>query len=245
MKSLMKWFFFLLLFVPAFLIGSQFLYPNVSHLEKVNPPKTAMMEIREREWRSEGKRYAVRQKWVSLDAISPYLVKAVLIGEDDKFWDHSGFDFDALQEAVQEDLRRKKFKRGGSTITQQLAKNLFLAPSKNLFRKMREAILTWRLERSLSKARILEIYLNVAEWGDRGIFGIEAAAERYYSKPASDLTAEESARLAAVLPKPRKYSPIGKSLFVENRSRHIYDIMVKRGIVAPEESDFFLFDFFK
>ncbi len=218
----------------AGLVGFQFVYPNVSSLKKMNPKKTAMMKYREAEWKEEGKKCRVVQKWVPLGAVSPYLVKAVLIGEDDKFWQHEGFDYEAMQKAIEKDIKAKKFKLGGSTISQQLAKNLYLSPSKSPVRKLREAIITWRMERALSKKRILELYLNVAEWGDRGIFGIEAAARHYYGKPAASLDAEESARLAAVLPNPRKFNPLGESRYVVHRSNLIYDIMVKRGIVVPE-----------
>lgn len=191
------------------------------------------MEYREEEWAREGKKYRVQQTWVPYRAISPYLVKAVLIGEDDKFWQHEGFDYEAMQKAIEKDIKAKKFKLGGSTISQQLAKNLYLSPSKNPVRKLREAIITWRMERALGKKRLLEIYLNVAEWGDRGIFGVEAAARSYYGKSASALGPEEAARLAAVLPNPRKFNPLGTSRYVVNRSSLIYNIMVRRGIVVP------------
>ncbi len=218
----------------AALIASQFVYPDVSVLKKVNPKKTAMMEYREAEWRKEGKKYKVDQRWVPLRSVSPYLVKAVLIGEDDKFWKHEGFDYEAMQKAIEKDIKEQKFKLGGSTISQQLAKNLYLSPSKNPVRKIREAIITWRMEKTLSKKRILELYLNVAEWGDRGIFGIESASRHYYGKPASALGPEEAVRLAAVLPNPRKFNPRGDQRYVVNRSNLIYKIMVRRGIVVPE-----------
>ncbi len=215
-------------------IAFQFVYPDIAKLKKKNPGKTAFMEYREREWEREGKKYKVNQKWVPYSAISPYLVKAVLIGEDDKFWSHEGFDYEAMQKAIEKDIKAKKFKLGGSTISQQLAKNLYLSPSKNPVRKIREAVLTWRMERTLSKKRLLELYLNVAEWGDRGIFGIEAASRNYYGKPASALGPEEATRLASVLPNPRKFNPLGSQKYVVNRSNLIYNIMVKRGIVVPE-----------
>jgi len=192
------------------------------------------MKYREREWRKKGEPYRIHQEWVSLSRISPYLIKAVLIAEDDKFWRHQGFDYDAIRKALEKDIKQKKFKLGGSTITQQLTKNLYLSPVKNPIRKLREAIITWRIERALPKKRILELYLNVAEWGDYGIFGIEAASRRYYGKPASLLDAREASRLAAVLPNPRRYSPIGDSRYVLKRSDIIYSVMVRRGIVVPE-----------
>ncbi|MBI5196263.1 MAG: monofunctional biosynthetic peptidoglycan transglycosylase [Nitrospirae bacterium] len=208
-------------------------FPDVSKLKKDNPTKTSFMKYREREWQEKGKKRKINQVWVSFSRISSYLVKAVLIAEDDKFWRHEGFDFEAIEKAIKKDIKQKKFKFGGSTISQQLAKNLYLSPSKNPARKIKEAVLTWRIEKTLSKRRILELYLNVAEWGD-GVFGIEAASLHYYGKSASDLNPEEAALLASVLPNPRKYSPVKESQYVANRSKIIYNIMVKRGIVEPE-----------
>ena len=213
-----------------------FVYPDVSALQKANPKKSAFMKYRESEWQQQGKKKKIVQRWVPLSQISPYVIKAVIIAEDDKFWSHEGFDFDAMQKALEKDLKEKKFKVGGSTISQQLAKNLYLSPSKNPIRKIMEAVLTWRFERNLSKKRIIEIYLNVAEWGD-GLFGVEAAAQHYYGKPASDLSAMESARLAAVLPNPRRYDPTGSGRYVAYRSELIYQIMVRRGIVIEEYDD--------
>jgi monofunctional biosynthetic peptidoglycan transglycosylase len=228
--------FFLILFAFVLSIAVYFVYPDVSALRRANPQKSAFMKYRESEWQQQGKKKKIVQRWVPLSRISPYVIKAVIIAEDDKFWSHEGFDFDAIQKAIEKDLKQKKFKVGGSTISQQLAKNLFLSPSKNPIRKLKEAVLTWRLERSLSKKRIIEIYLNVAEWGD-GLFGVEAAAQHYYGKPASDLSAMESARLAAVLPNPRRYDPTGSGRYVAYRSELIYQIMVRRGIVIEEYDD--------
>lgn len=210
-----------------------FIYPGVAKLKRQNPSMTAFMEYRQDEWRKQGKRIKIRQYWVPLSRISPYAVKAVIIAEDDKFWSHEGFDFVAMQKALEKDLKKRKLKAGGSTISQQLAKNLYLSPSKDPIRKLREAIFTWRIERSLSKRRIIELYLNVAEWGE-GIFGIEAAARRYFGKGAVSLTAQEAARLAAVLPNPRRFNPTGSSRLVTGRAERIYQIMVRRGIVIPE-----------
>jgi len=218
------------------MVGFSLLYPDVSKLKKENPRRTAFMEYREKEWQKQGKKRSIVHTWVPFSAISPYAVKAVIIAEDDKFWSHEGFDFEAMQKALEKDLRKKKFKAGGSTISQQLAKNLYLSPSKNPIRKLREAILTWRIENALTKRRILELYLNVVEWGD-GIFGIEAAARHHFGKSAADLSPRESAKLAAVLPNPRRYQPTGTSRYVENQSERIYSIMIQRGIVIPEFED--------
>ena len=223
----------LLVIAIAAIMAYPMLVPDISGLKKKNPKKTALMEYRYEEWKKKGKKYRITQIWVPLSSISPYLIKAVLIGEDDKFWSHEGFDYEAIKKAIEKDIKAGKFKFGGSTISQQLAKNLYLSPSKTPFRKLREAIITWKMEKILSKRRILTIYLNIAEWGE-GIFGIEAAARHYYGKSASELNPEESARLAAVLPNPGKFNPLGDSRYVVHRSNLIYSIMVRRGIVVPE-----------
>jgi monofunctional biosynthetic peptidoglycan transglycosylase len=171
----------------------------------------------------------ITHKWVKIKNISPNIIKAVLIGEDDGFWKHEGFDVKGMENAIERSIKKGTL-AGGSTISQQLSKNLYLSPSKNPVRKIKEAIITWRIEKTLSKRRILEIYLNVAEWGD-GIFGIEAAARHYYHKSAKNLTAREASRLAAVLPNPIKYNPIGNQKYVKNRSRIILKIMKRRGVI--------------
>ena len=217
-------------------VGRYFIYPNVAYLKKNRPEKTAFMKYREKVWREKGIKKKITNIWVPLSSVSPYVVKAVIIAEDDKFWSHDGFDFEAMQKALEKDIAKKKFKAGGSTISQQLAKNLYLSRAKNPVRKIKEAILTWRLERQLSKRRIMELYLNVTEWGD-GVFGIEAAARKHYGKSAAALTAREAAVLAAVIPNPRGYKTDGTSRYVENQSERIYQIMVRRGIVIPGYDD--------
>lgn len=223
---------FLILLIGGIVdIGRYFIYPNVSDLRDIRPIPTAFMEYREAQWAEENRDQTITQKWVPMSQISPNVIKAVLIGEDDKFWNHDGFDVEGMEQALERSLKKGNV-AGGSTISQQLSKNLYLSPSKNPVRKVKEAILTWRIESTLSKRRILEIYLNVAEWGD-GIFGIEAAARHYYHKSAKNLTGREAARLAAVLPNPIKYNPTGNQKYVKNRARIIYKIMKRRGIVIP------------
>lgn len=217
--------------LPYFILTS-----DLSKLRRKNPGKTSFMKYREREFEKKGKKFKIAQVWAPLSRISPYLVKAVLIGEDDKFWKHEGFDYKAIEKAIEKDIKAKRFKLGGSTISQQLAKNLYLSPSKNPLRKAAEAFITWRMEKVLSKKRILEIYLNVAEWGN-GIFGAEAASRHYFGKSSSDLSPEDAARLAAVLPNPRKYNAAGDQRYVVRRSELIYSIMVRRGIIIPEYND--------
>ena len=231
-----KWTAGVAILIAAALVMNMAIYlvwPDVSRLQKERPGKTSFMAYRERQWKREGAKKKVNQQWVSLNRISPYVVKAVIIAEDDKFWAHEGFDFEAIQKAVEKDVKKRQFKAGGSTISQQLAKNLYLTPSKNPIRKIKEAVLTWRLERNLSKRRIIELYLNVAEWGD-GIFGIEAASLHYFRKSAADLTAREAARLAVVLPSPLRYHPGAGGSYPDKRAETIYNIMVRRGIVIPE-----------
>ncbi|MCX5850182.1 MAG: monofunctional biosynthetic peptidoglycan transglycosylase [Deltaproteobacteria bacterium] len=217
-------------------VGRYLVYPSMTYLKKNRPAKTAFMKYREKVWQEKGIKRKITNIWVPLSSVSPYVMKAVIIAEDDKFWSHEGFDFEAMQKALEKDIKKKKFKSGGSTISQQLAKNLYLSPAKNPVRKIKEAILTWRMERKLSKRRIMELYLNVAEWGD-GIFGIEAAARKHYGKSAAGLTAHEAATLAAIIPNPRRYRTDGTSRYVDNQSERIYQIMVRRGIVIPEYDD--------
>lgn len=223
----------ILLLIGGFIdIGRYLVYPNISDLRDIKPIPTAFMEYREAEWAEQNRDMEITQKWVPMSQISPNVIKAVLIGEDDKFWNHDGFDVKGMEQALERTLKKGKM-AGGSTISQQLSKNLYLSPSKNPVRKIKEAIITWRIESTLSKRRILEIYLNVAEWGD-GIFGIEAAARHYYHKSAKNLTGMEAARLAAVLPNPIRFHATGNQKYVKNRSRIIYKIMKRRGIVIPQ-----------
>jgi monofunctional biosynthetic peptidoglycan transglycosylase len=224
--------YFIIIAVIGF-IGFYLVYPDVSILKKVNPKKTSFMEYREDQWRAKGKKLQIQKRWVSLSKISPYLVKAVIIAEDDKFWSHRGFDIDAIQTALEKNIEKGQFKFGGSTISQQLVKNLYLTPVKNPVRKLKEAIITWRLEQAISKRRILELYLNVVEWGN-GIFGAETASQRYFGKSAAQLTAEEAAKLAAVLPNPIRFRVNGSSRYAERRAKIIYNIMVRRRIVIPD-----------
>ncbi len=218
----------IIILIPVILIGSSLIYPNVGALKDKNPETTAFMRYREREWKRKGIDRKIVQKWTPISKISPYVLQAVTIAEDDKFWTHGGFDFKAIRDAAKRNLERKEYSRGGSTITQQLAKNLYLSPEKSMFRKVREAVITWRLEHALSKQRILELYLNTAEWGD-GIFGIEAAARHYYGRSAASLTADQAARLAVALPNPRRINPTSGSRYVERQATRILNVMARRG----------------
>ncbi len=146
----------------------------------------------------------IRRRWVPLRRISKNLQNAVLLAEDDLFFDHPGYDWKAIKDAASVNWKRGRFSRGASTITMQLARNLYLSPKKSIFRKLKEIMIALKLERTLSKERILELYLNVVEWG-HGVYGAEEAARHYFGKGATNLSKEEAAYLAAILPRPRYY----------------------------------------
>src|SRR4051812_24826649 len=196
-------------------------FPSISKLRNENPTTSSLIEYRISEARSENREPRKFMIWVPIEQISPNLQRAVLAGEDARFFQHNGFDWDAIQKAWDEGMEEGKkeakaegdydendwippmpdFKRGASTISQQLAKNLFLSEERNFLRKGREAVDTYFLERELTKKRILELYLNVIEWGD-GIYGAEAASRAYFKKSAADLTRDEAAFLSAMIPSP-------------------------------------------
>ena len=193
------------LLVTAVVASIVYLYstlPDVKTLTTKNPKSTALMELRDREYRQKGGKISRQQIWVPYTAMSENLKKAVLISEDVAFFSHTGVDVKELQEALKKDWETGRFTRGGSTITMQLAKNLYLNPSKNPLRKAKEIVIAWQLEQALSKTRIFEIYLNVVEWGPN-VYGAEAAARHYFAKPAANLDIGEAATLAALLPSPR------------------------------------------
>ena len=179
-----------------------YILPTVSVLKQRNPKATALMELRDEEYRSKGIRAPRQQIWVPYGAISENLKKAILINEDAGFFSHKGVDLDELKAALKKDWETLSFSRGGSTITMQLAKNLYLNPSKNPLRKIKEIVIAWQLEQALSKRRIFEIYLNIVEWG-RNVYGAEAAARFYFGKSAATLDPLEAATLAALVPSPR------------------------------------------
>lgn len=170
----------------------------------VNPDTTRFMEIRLSELREKKPEAQLKKEWVPYERISIHLKRAIIASEDANFVDHEGFDWDGIQKAMVKNQKKGRFVAGGSTITQQLAKNLFLTPTKSYFRKVEEAIITLMLESLWSKRRIFEVYLNVIEWGS-GVFGAEAAARHYYNSSAAQLGPEQAARLAGMVPNPRYY----------------------------------------
>lgn len=214
---------------------------NIAKLKTENPTTTSMIEYRISEAKKEGREPKKAQQWVPLERISPNLYRAVLAGEDTRFFEHDGFDWDAIQKAweqaqkdAEEEAKKEgdydpndwippmpNFKRGASTITQQLAKNLYLSEERSFLRKGREAAMTYLIERELSKRRILEIYLNVIEWGD-GIYGAEAASRTYFKKSAADLNEKEAAYLSAMIPSPLNvFNPNKNPKRVARRQRAI------------------------
>jgi monofunctional biosynthetic peptidoglycan transglycosylase len=174
--------------------------------------------------RADNPRAELRRQWVSYDRISVHLKRAVVAAEDAKFLDHEGFDWEAIQKAMARNEKRGKVVAGASTISQQLAKNLFLSGSRSYARKVQEAVITWMIERTMSKRRILELYLNVAEWGD-GVFGAEAAARYHFNLPAAALSPTQAAWLAAVLPSPRRYQGGRLTPYLSGRVSTIYGRM--------------------
>ena len=205
--------------------------PDVRVLARTNPSATAFMERRAVEAAREGHTTRRVQEWVSYSRISESLKRAVLVAEDAAFWEHDGIDVRQIRESIQDSWEQGVPIRGASTITQQLAKNLYLSPSRDPSRKLRELIIARRLEAALSKVRIFELYLNVIEWGD-GIWGAEAAARTYFGIPASDLDTEQSALLAGAIINPRQHSPARPTARLLQRQRIILGRM---GQVSPAE----------
>ena len=204
--------------------------PDVRPLAKSNPKSTAFIELRAREARASGKEPRRTQQWVAYRRVSPYLISAVLAAEDAGFWDHEGVDYAELQKSIGavEGLSGWATLRGASTITQQLAKNLYLSPTRSPTRKLSELIIARRLEAELTKSRIFELYLNVIEWGD-GIYGIEAASRTYFGTSAASLGAAESALLAASIINPRRFNPGRPNARLLRRQQ----LILRRMRVAP------------
>jgi monofunctional biosynthetic peptidoglycan transglycosylase len=202
--------------------------PDVRVLASHNPTTTAFIELRKQEAQEEGKALTIRQRWVPYAQISNNLRRAVLVAEDSAFFDHDGIDLKELRASLEHNWEEGRFERGASTITQQLAKNLYLSPTRNPIRKLKELLITRRLEAALPKRRILEIYLNVIEWGD-GIFGAEAASRAYFGKPASSVTADEAALLAGAIINPREHSPAQPTKRLQRRQQ----IIARRMGVKP------------
>ncbi len=220
----------ILLFLAYFFLS----LPDVSDLKTKNPETTSMIELRKKQAKKEGKKLKIHQKWVSFANIPDMLKNTVRISEDAGFYFHKGIDYYELKEAIKKNLQEGKKVRGGSTITQQLAKNLYLSTKKSYFRKIREFFIAKKLEKELSKNRIFHLYLNVIEFG-RGIFGVAAAGEYFFKKPVRRLNLVEITRLAAVIPKPLRVTPLSNSRYLKWRANLLLDRLYKYKYITDEE----------
>ena len=235
----MKKFFLFLFLIGTAVLGAGalalfFSLPSVAHLKTENPKTTALIEQRRSEARRAGREFKVRQVWVSFDSIPELLKESVRVAEDARFYEHEGIDYDEISAAIKKDLDRGGFVRGASTITQQLAKNLFLSTDKTLARKLKELWLARQLEKELPKNRIFHLYLNVIEFGP-GVFGVEAAAHRFFGKSVGQLNLEEIVRLTAVIPKPLSENPTRNSSWLKWKAGWILTTLRKTGHITPEQ----------
>lgn len=199
--SFKKAVYFILILTFILFIWFYLSLPDIEYLKNSNPKVTAMMELRLEQAENKNKKYRIKQEWVSFNQIPELLKKSVRITEDAGFYKHDGIDWDEVEESIKKNISEWEFSRGGSTITQQLAKNLYLSTKKSLFRKFHEFFITKRIEAAVSKNRIFHIYLNIIEFGP-GIFGVQAASKYYFGKDVSDLSLTEIVRLTAVIPQP-------------------------------------------
>jgi len=221
-------------FLVLYTILSFLSVPDLCDLNKRNPRTTAFMEDRKEEWDEHDLKRKIDQKWVPLSAISKNLKNAVVVTEDPNFYHHHGIDFYAIRMAMERNMEEGEIVSGASTITQQLMKNLYLSPSRNPLRKWKEAILTLRVERCVKKNRILEIYLNVIEWGE-SIYGVEAASRRYFGKSASSLDPAESALLTAMIPNPIAYNPHRYNPRLVKRKNLTLKLMWRAGMLSKDQ----------
>lgn len=229
MRTVARWTLTIAAAAFGYLVYIYLTLPDVRALTTTNPTRTAFMELRVREAAEDGKAFQLRQRWVPYGQISESLKRAVLVAEDAAFFDHEGVDVEQIRASLERNWEEGRFVRGGSTITQQLAKNLYLSPSRNPIRKIKEVLIARRLEAALTKRRILELYLNLIEWGD-GIFGCEAASRSYFDKPASALGSSEAALLAGAIINPRELSPSRPSRRLSRRQQ----IILRRMGIRPE-----------
>jgi len=215
LRSLLKT--LLLVAVAAFILYQLWIAAELAWWRSNNPQSTAFMDARLDGLREKNPKAKLEHRWVPYSRISPHLKRAVVAAEDAKFLDHDGFDWEAMQSAVEKNWKRGQVVAGGSTISQQLSKNLFLSGHRNVWRKAEEAYITAVMEQLMEKRRILEIYLNVIEWGE-GVFGAEAAARHYFGVSAANLTPDQAARLAAMIPNPRYYDHHRQTRYLQYRA---------------------------
>jgi monofunctional glycosyltransferase len=207
--------------------------PDVRPLATANPTTTQMIELRKRQAEEARRPFRLRWQWKPLARISPHLQHVVVLAEDAQFWKHEGVDWEAMKLAAEHDWHERTMERGASSIAQQVAKNLYLSPSRNPVRKLRELILARRLDRTLGKSRVLELYLNIAEWGD-GVFGAEAAARKWYGCSAAELTPAQAARLASALPNPFTRSPAVESRALARKSARLVRGLMRAGLIDAD-----------
>ena len=219
LKLLWRWSWRVFLLALIALVAIQFWFlVHVWYWAGNNPESTAFMRARLEILQQDNPKARLRQQWVPYQRISGHLKRAIVAAEDAKFVSHNGFDWDGIQKADEKNLREGEIVAGGSTITQQLAKNLFFSGERTWWRKAQEAVVAVMIETVMSKRRILEIYLNVIEWGE-GVFGAEAAARHHYGTTAAGLSPEQAARLAAVVPSPRRYGPASDTAYLQRRTQ--------------------------
>ncbi len=230
MKRALRWIARgLLLLIAAVVVYQFWILGNVVWWNWFNPSTTAFMEERLDVMRQRNQRAVLRHQWVPYERISIHLKRALIVAEDAKFLDHDGFDWEAIQKAYEKNLKKGRVVAGGSTISQQLAKNLFLSSRRTPWRKAEEALITLMIENLMSKRRIFEIYLNIIEWGN-GVFGAQAAARHYFATNAANLTPEQAARLAAMVPKPRFYDKVRQTPLLERRTAIILERMYQAAV---------------
>ena len=222
MRRLFRWLLWypLLLALIALVVVQFWFLIHIWYWVDHNPQMTAFMEARLDKMREQDTRAAILHEWVAYEKISVHLKRAIVAAEDAKFLDHDGFDWEAIEKAYEKNRKKGKVVAGGSTISQQLAKNLFLSGDRNWWRKAQEAAITFMIEAVMSKRRVLEIYLNVIEWGG-GVFGAQAAARHHFGVPAGRLAPEQAARLAAMVPSPRRYGPGADTAYLQKRTEII------------------------
>ena len=219
LKLLWRWSWRVFLLALIALVAIQFWFlVHVWYWAGNNPESTAFMRARLEILQQDNPKARLRQQWVPYQRISGHLKRAIVAAEDAKFVNHNGFDWDGIQKAYEKNLREGEIVAGGSTITQQLAKNLFFSGERTWWRKAQEAVVAVMIETVMSKRRILEIYLNVIEWGE-GVFGAEAAARHHYGTTAAGLSPEQAARLASIVPSPRRYGPASDTAYLQRRTQ--------------------------
>jgi monofunctional biosynthetic peptidoglycan transglycosylase len=235
LKKIVLWTFLAFLGITAALVLYTWItLPDVSGLKTANPASTSLMRLQAAEAAKKGIKISAHQEWIAFDRVPELMKKAVLISEDANFYSHKGIDFAELRESIKQDIRERRFVRGGSTITQQLAKNLYLSGDKTLWRKFTEALIARRLERALPKNRIFVLYLNVIELGPN-VFGVQAASRHWFGKDVGELTLEEMVRLTAIIPRPLKSDPRANDAWMKFKGRWIADTLLAVKAIGDED----------